>query len=162
MELKNIINKLSNKHKGTFVRVGWSSNIESAAARKSGVQVVKETDATVRWGVRYDNLKRVKEIKALEGKVEETKQRKLWYKHLDDTPYIVENLNDADKKYLQLFTINNRRSIKTKYFVNGNEITKKELANSGYVNASNLESKGECLVMNIPINNIRFIGKEVK
>ena len=52
MELNKIINSLNKQHKGTFVRIGWKSNIESAKARNAGIEVVKLTDATVRWGVR--------------------------------------------------------------------------------------------------------------
>lgn len=162
MKLSNVINALNNRQKGTYVKVGWKSNIESAKARKMGIEVVKETDATVRWGVNYSNLKKVKELKATQS--EETQNvtiRKPWYRHLEATPHIIEHLNDSTKQYLQLFTINKKGYMKTKYYINGELKTKQEVVDSGYVNASEFAPKEECLIMNIPISNIRFIGQEV-
>lgn len=160
MELNNIINKLSKQHKGTFVRIGWKSNIESAKARNAGVSVVKETDATVRWGVKYDNLKRVKEIKAEKAAAgEQPKEVRPWYKHLEQNPYIIQHLLDKSKTYLQLYTVHNKKSMKTKYYINGKEMTKQQVIDSGYVNASEWAPKQECLIMNIPTANIRYIGK---
>lgn len=160
MELNNIINKLSKQHKGTFVRVGWKSNIESAKARNAGVSVIKETDATVRWGVRYDNLKRVREIKAEKAAAgEQPREVKPWYRHLEQNPYIVQHLSDENKTYLQLYTVRNKKLMKTKYYINGVEMTKQQVIDSGYVNASEWSPKQECLIMNIPTANIRYIGK---
>ena len=51
--------------------------------------------------------------------------------------------------------------MKTKYYINGELKTKQEVIDSGYVNASEFAPKEECLIMNIPIANIRFIGQEV-
>lgn len=161
MKLSNVINALSNKQKGTYVKVGWKSNIESAKARKLGVEVIKETDATVRWGVSYANLKRVKQIKSEQPENDSSTQRKPWYRHLEATPHIIEHLNDPNKQYLQLFTINRKGYIKTRYYINGELKTRQEVVDSGYVNASEFTQKDECLIMNIPISNIRFIGQEV-
>ena len=163
MELKQINEALSKKRKGTFIRVGWKSNIESAAAHRAGVRVTKETDATVRWGVSYEHLRRVKEIRAKEeaaGVVKEA--RKPWFKHVEGTSHIIEHLSDPSKTYIQLFTINKKNSMKARYYINGVEKTKQEVMESGYVNNSEWAPKGECLVMSIPTANIRFIGKEVK
>lgn len=161
MKLSNVINALNNRQKGTYVKVGWKSNIESAKARKMGIEVIKETDATVRWGVNYSNLKKVKEIKAEKGDSVSENIRKPWYRHLEATPHILQNLNDPNKQYLQLFTINRKGYMKTKYYINGELKTKQEVIDSGYVNASEFAPKDECLIMNIPIANIRFIGQEV-
>ena len=161
MELSNVINALSKRQKGTYVKVGWKSNIESTKARNMGIEVVKITKATVRWGVNYSNLKRVKEIRAEKGDGATESTRKPWYRHLEATPHIIQNLNDPKKQYLQLFTINKKGYIKTEYYINGEFKTKQEVIDSGYVNASEFSSKGECLIMNVLISNIRFIGKEV-
>lgn len=160
MELNNIINKLNKQHKGTFVHVGWKSNIESAKARKQGVEVVKETNAVVRWGIRYDNLKRVKALKAekmLSG--EQHKAVTPWYKHMENNSYIIQHLSKP-ATYLQLYTVNNKKNIKSKYYINGVEATKQQVIDSGYVNASEWSPKQECLIMNIPTENILYIGKE--
>ena len=161
MKLEKVIEVLSKKQKGTYVKIGWKSNIESAKARKMGVEVIKETDATVRWGVNYSNLKRIKELKAKQDLETQTNVRKPWYRHLEATPHIIEHLSDSTKQYLQLFTINKKGYMKTKYYINGELKTKQEVIDSGYVNASEFAPKEECLIMNIPISNIRFIGQEV-
>jgi hypothetical protein len=162
MKLEKVIEVLNKKQKGTYVKVGWSTNIESAKARKMGIEVIKETDATVRWGVNYSNLKRVKELKAAKSEeAQTTVVRKPWYRHLEATPHIIEHLNDSTKQYLQLFTINKKGYMKTKYYINGELKTKQEVIDSGYVNASEFAQKEECLIMNILISNIRFIGQEV-
>ena len=80
---------------------------------------------------------------------------------MEATPHILQNLNDPNKQYLQLFTINRKGYMKTKYYINGELKTKQEVIDSGYVNASEFAPKEECLIMNIPIANIRFIGQEV-
>ena len=162
MELNNIINKLSKQHKGTFIRIGWKSNIESAKARNAGISVVKETAAIVRWGIKYDNLARVKAIKAEKAATGETqKATKPWYKHLEKYPYIIQHLSDATKTYLQIYTVHNKKSMKTKYYINGVEATKQQVIDSGYVNASEWAPKQECLIMSIPTTNILYVGKEV-
>lgn len=162
MEVKRINEILSKQHKGTFIRIGWKSNIESAKARNAGITVVKETDATVRWGVSYDHLKRVKALKA-EALALKTTTKTIapWYKHMEGNYHLIQHLSDPSKTYLQLFTINKKNSMKTRYYINGIEKTKQEVIESGYVNNSEWAPKGECLIMNIPTSNIRFIGKEV-
>ena len=161
MKLEKVIEVLNKRQKGTYVKVGWKSNIESAKARKMGIEVVKVTDATVRWGINYSHLKRVKEIKAEKGESTTESTRKPWYRHLEGTPHIIQHLNDPEKQYLQLFTINKKGYIKTEYYINGEHKTKQEVIDSGYVNASEFAPKDECFIVNIPIANIRFIGQEV-
>lgn len=161
MKLEKVIEVLNKRQKGTYVKVGWKSNIESAKARKMGIEVVKVTDATVRWGINYSHLKRVKEMKAEKGEGATESTRKPWYRHLEGTPHIIQHLNDPEKQYLQLFTINKKGYIKTEYYINGEHKTKQEVIDSGYVNASEFAPKDECLIVNIPIANIRFIGQEV-
>lgn len=160
MELNNIINKLSKQHKGAFIRIGWKSNIESAKARNAGISVVKETDATVRWGIKYDNLKRVKALRAEAVALKATtKTVTPWYKHIEGNYHLIQHLSDPSKTYLQLFTINKKNSMKTRYYINGIEKTKQQVIDSGYVNGSEWAPKQECLIMNIPTANIRYIGR---
>lgn len=162
MEIKHINELLTKQHKGTFIRIGWKSNIESAKARNAGISVIKETDATVRWGVKYDNLKRVKALRAEALTLKATtKTMTPWYKHIEGSYHLIQHLSDPSKTYLQLFTINKKNSMKARYYINGVEKTKQEVIDSGYVNNSEWAPKSECLIMNIPTTNIRFIGKEV-
>lgn len=161
MEVKRINEILNNKQKGTFIRIGWRSNIESAAARKSGVRVVKQTDTTVRWGIKYDNLKRVKALKAEALALKATtKEYTPWCKHVEGFSHLVESIREPGKTYIQLFPIGKKGVTKTRYYINGVEKTKQEVIDSGYVNNSEWIPKGDCLIMNIPTANIRFIGKE--
>ena len=157
MLLSDVIGKLSKKQKGTFLKVTWESGIESAASRKRGITVTKQTTATVRWGVSFSKLSKVIQKEA----TRETPKKETtpWYKHKDGTPYILENLKDSTKTYLQLFPLQRKGFMKTKYFINGVEATKKQVEESGLVNNSKLtHSQDEVLVMTIPTENIKSIG----
>lgn len=158
-EIKNILNA---KHKGTFVRVGWQKDVQSKSAEKAGIKVTKVTITTARWGVKYDNLQKVKLAKE-EAKLfgSETKREYTpWYKHSADASYILEKLSDVSQTYLQLFTVK-KNNTKVKYYINGVEKTKQEVIDSGYVNNSEFNKSQECLVFTIPTQNINFIGKEI-
>ena len=159
MELTNVINALTNQRKGTFVKIGWTSEIGNAKARKDGVSITKQTDAITRWGISYENLKSVKELKAqrsAEGNP--VKETTPWFVHLKETPFIIQHVKDKAKTYVQLYPIKNRHLIKTKYFINDKETTKQAILDAGWVNASEF-NKSETLIMNIPTANIRYIGK---
>ena len=157
MEVKTINEILSKRHKGTYINIKWTSNIESAAARKSGVSVIKINEATVRWGIKYGNIKSVKEAQA---SPQNPTPAKPWYKRIDDHPYLIQHLSDPSKIYLQLFTSQRESKMRTRYYINGIEATRQEIVNSGYVNKSSLETNSSCLIMNIPISNILSIGKK--
>ena len=58
MLLNDVVNTLARRQKGSFTKVCWRKNIESAAARKMGVVVEKETTTVVRFGVEYSHTKR--------------------------------------------------------------------------------------------------------
>ena len=158
MNLKEIINKLNNYKKGTFIRIGWKSEIESKAAEKIGIKVIKESEATVRLGVTYSHLKKIKEsISAKENK--EGESRAPWFKRSSLFGLLIEHKNDNSKQYLQMFPIGRNGNPKVYYFVNGQPIMKEQLQQTGYCNNSVFTPKGEVTVFNIPIENIRFIGK---
>jgi hypothetical protein len=160
MELNKIIETLNAKQKGTFIRIGYESRIESAKARSQGIMVTKKTITTVRWGCKYDNLKKVKEMHKLSPE-SNTQKRAPWFKHINNAPYLIEHISDSNKKYLQLFTLARKNLTKTEYYINGQKCDKQTVVNSGYVNPSAISSDDEKLIMHIPINNIQFIGKEV-
>ena len=156
MKLVNVQEALKGYKKGTFQRVGWKSNIESAAARKKGVSVVKEAEATVRLGISYSNIQAVKVTREENG---EFKPHIVWFKHSEDLPFIIEHLQDSDKKYLQLFTVNNNSNPRAYYYINGVLTPKQEVINSGYCNDSTFAQKAPTQTFNIPIENLRFIGE---
>lgn len=155
MKLENIKKALETYQKGSFKRIGWESRIESAKARKMGIEVLKISEATVRIGISYSNIHAVKVMReTAEG---EKKPYTVWFKHLEDFPVVIEHLQDESKKYLQVFTVNKGAAPKVRYFVNDCEISREHLEELGYCNPSAF-NKSETLTFNIPIENIRFIG----
>lgn len=158
MTFESVLTKLSNYNNGSFIRCGWQSDLSNARARKEGVVVTKQSEATVRLGIKYSNIKAVKLARATNPESEE-KPRKIWFRHLEDVPAIIEHLEHTEKKYLCMYPISKGGNPKVKYFLNGEEVTKEFLMNSGYVNASEW-NKNETNIFSIPLENIRFIGKE--
>lgn len=155
MKLTNVTIALKNYRKGSFQRVGWRSNIESAAARKKGITVVKEAEATVRLGISYSNIKVVKLMREERG----AKPHAVWFKHSEDLPFIIEHLGDSKKKYLQLFVVNKNSNPRAWYYVNGVLTPKIDVMNSGYCNDSTFAEKAPTQTFNIAIENLRFIGE---
>lgn len=158
MTFENVVTKLQNYNPGVFVRCGWQSNIGNARSRKEGVVITKESEATVRLGINYSNIKAVKQARA-EQTEENTKPRKIWFRHLEDAPAIIQHLEDENKKYLCMYPISKGGYPKVKYFLNGKEISKEALMLTGYVNPSEW-NKSETNMFSIPLENLRFIGKE--
>lgn len=160
MKLENIKTALETYRNGRFVRCGWiKPNLESAKARKMGIEVTKISEATVRIGINYSNIHAVQVMR--ENAEGEKKPHTIWFKHLEDFPVIVEHLQDESKKYLQVFTVNKKSAPKVKYVVTDNEgtreVTREQLEKLGYCNPSAFQ-KSETLTFNIPIENLRFIG----
>ena len=155
MQLENIKKALEAYRNGQFIRCGWQSRIESAKARKSGIEVVKISEATVRIGINYGNIHAVQVMR--ENAEGEKKPYTVWFRHLEDFPVVIEHLQDADKKYLQVFTVNRGAAPKVRYLVNGKEVSREHLEELGYCNPSAF-SKSETLTFNIPIENLRFVG----
>lgn len=155
MKLENIKTALENYQNGQFIRVGWQSRIESAKARKMGIEVVKMSEATVRLGIKYGNIHAVQVMR--ENETGEKKSHTVWFRHLEDFPVIIEHLQDEAKKYLQIFTVNKNSSPKVRYFVNDCEVSREHLEELGYCNPSEFK-KNETLTFNVPIENLRFIG----
>ena len=57
MELNEVVNTLNNLKKGAFTRIVYqSSPTLTAAAKKSGIEIVKHTQKVVRFGVSYHNI----------------------------------------------------------------------------------------------------------
>lgn len=157
MLLNDVVNTLAKRQKGSFTKVCWKKNIESAAARKMGIVVEKETTTVVRFGVEYSHTKRAR-LKEIERAGEPKRETTPWYKHHEETPYILINLKDPNKTYIQLFPVQKKGLTKVKYYINGVEKTKKEVQESGYVNQSTFKDTEELLVMSIATENIQFIG----
>ena len=157
MLLNEVITAIEKRQKGSFTRICWRKNIESANARKLGMLVEKETTMTVRVGIVYERTKRAK-LKEAE-RTTPKQERAPWYKHREGTPYILESLKDPSKTYIQLYPVPKKNLVKVKYYINGIEKTKAEVQNSGYVNASTFNGKDEeLIVMSVATDNIISIA----
>lgn len=163
MELNKIKEFLSTYKKGSFVKIQYKSNIENASAKKQNISVEKYTNGSVRIGISYENIKKVKEQKAqaiANGFIPSEDKKETWFEHLGDQPMLVQNKTNPEKKYLQVFTSPNRG--KVQYKLNGNLFDggKEKLLSLGVVNPSKFDNKGkdELVVFNLPIENIISLG----
>lgn len=155
MNIIEAITKLGNYKKGSFIRIGWKSEIGSKASEKLGIKVTKESEATVRLGVNYSHLKKVQEKVSLK----EGNERIPWFQRSGIFNLFIEHKKDINKQYLQVFPIGRNGNPRVHYFVNGVPITKEKLQKTGYCNESTFAPKEDKIVFNIPVENIRFIGK---
>lgn len=155
MTEQKVYEALKGYQKGSFIRLGWESQLGSSAAKKAGYDIRKVTEATGRIGIHYNNIASVKARK--EEQSSEEKSYTVWFKHVEGHPEIIEHLKDASKRYLQIFGASYAYP-KVKYFVNGVEITKEELEATGLCTKSDLMLSSRSEVYNIPIENLIFIG----
>ena len=160
MTISEITTLLNSKRKGTFLRIGWKSdNIASAKAQKLGIVVEKYVEVTARWGIKYENTKKAKAKEA--ARTEEKKKWTPWYHHIDKTPYLIKH-NTKEETYIQLYPLDRKNLMKVKYYINGTEKTKDEVRDSGYVNASTLDSKtDDTNMITVKLKNIEFIGRRI-
>ena len=70
MNEKDIIKALSEIKNGTFVRVGYRTELPVRAEfKKQGISIIKVTETTLRTGVNYSNIKTVIERRSAEDYV---------------------------------------------------------------------------------------------
>lgn len=158
MTEQKIRNALSNYKSGRLIRCGWQSDIGNARSRKEGVVITKQSEATVRLGINYSNIKAVKLARAEKGE-EVVSTKRVWFRHVEDVPAIVQHLDNAEKKYLCMYPISKGGNPRVKYFLNGKEISREALQATGYVNPSEW-NKTATNMFTIPLENINFIGRE--
>lgn len=159
MELSLLQNKLNGYKKGTFVKVVWEKEISSAKAKKSNVKVMKRCEGIVRAGVTYANIGLVKEILANKAQNEITDSRPSWFEHIGNG--IVQHKTNTEKKYLQLFFVNNKK-IKSKISVEGVDTTNaNELYELGLITKADLPKQNDepLVTMTISVENIVSFGK---
>lgn len=161
MTEQSVYEALKGYQKGTYVRIGWESQLGSAAAKKAGLLIRKVTETTGRIGIHYQNIASV-QVRKAEQEQQNMKPYTVWFKHVEGHPEIIEHLKDATKRYLQIFAVKPFAYPKIKYFLNGIEISKQDLENTGYCTKSDLTSNSDSEVFNIPIGNLLFIGGNKK
>ena len=160
MKEQNVYEALKDYQKGSYVRLEWFSALGSAAAKKAGHDIRKVTSTTSRIGIHYGNIASVKARKAEEAlhPEEEKKTYTVWFKHVEGHPEIIEHLKDASKRYLQIFAVKPYGYPKTKYYLNGKEISKQELEATGLCTKSDLAPSSGSEMFNIPLENLISIG----
>lgn len=157
MNINMIIAKLANKNKGSFFKCEWIGDLPvKTAYKKQGIVAHKETHATVRYGIRYANMKSVQQ-KVVEGKnLTHELSWGLWVPGKEGI--LIQHTNKVGETnlYLRLYTTPNKA--KVQYYVNGKPISKDELIKLGYVQDSYWKKNNEnidCFTVNV--TNIKEI-----
>jgi hypothetical protein len=129
MNTNLLLMKLAKKNKGSYFKMSWCSDVSmSADAKKQGLQAVKIVESTVRYGLRYSNIKSVKErrlMKAFEngGIKDEGEGQLKWGQWKAKYEGIL--VEHKEKDYFRFYTSPNKPNVK--FILNGVEITKQEL-----------------------------------
>lgn len=141
--------RLMTIRKGAYVKATWQS-FPAMSAKGKGHNVRKVSQGLVRVGVDYSNIKE-NEGKENNGLPETEK----WLAF----PYLIQNVVTGKKKVR--LTVSKSATAKTevKYYLDGNEITKEKLRETGFVRPSALDHKTtDLLVFNVLLENLLDIG----
>lgn len=131
MNYLDLTKAFSNKRKGQIIRLQWKSEPKlSAMAKKLGYQVEKITESTVRFGVKYDNIKAVQQRKEATGFIRNADYKPWWNWKV---PNIIKEHSSKGTLYLTLATLPKNSNSRVKYFVNGAEVSKEALINMNIV-----------------------------
>ena len=148
MTYKDIMNTITTTGKGTFHRMTWSKELKTLAKYKDAFKVEKESTATVRFGVQYDNMKSV-QGKRESGELPQENAGLPWGEW-KEYPYTISHKGN---EYLRA-SITPTTKIKTVYKLNGKEVDKTEIEK--LVRAESKGSKPDVLTVNIEnIKNIK-------
>lgn len=154
MNLNAIINKLYEKKNGSFFKVRYSSDLPlTAEAKRNGITAYKISEATVRKGVKYVNMKSVQA--KVEAGYQLTHQLPWGNWHPDYEGLVIQH---KDVDYIRFATSPNKN--KSIYILNGEAVSYETLKNSGYIQKSWLvkaESGEKAEVLTIKADNIMHI-----
>lgn len=144
MKANEIMEQIRKAGKGQFAGMTWQKDLPT----RKGVQhkVSKVSQAVVRFGVEYENLKSTKEGRE-DGTLPEQNTGLPWGQW-KQYPYIIENKGN---EYLRC-TLGANNKIKTSYFIDGNPATKEEVQVICLKSA--FSSGAPQSVMNINVENI--------
>lgn len=153
MEYEKVKQELAKRHKGTLLSIEYKSiPTLTAQAKKSGTKLEKYTKTVARFGVNYSNIKAVKEQRELDKQNGIVRQQKtIWWNLIDNNT--IKEHKESGKKYLTLTTSKIAKP-KVKYVLNGKEITKEQLQQSGLVVNSYFAEKEQLQQYDIAIDNI--------
>ena len=148
MNLETVKEKIINAKKGVFQNLKWQKELQLYKKyQNEDIKIIKISEGTIRFGIEYDNIKAVQN-KRENGELPQDNQGLNgveWILY----PYILKGKNSIQ---LRVNTIKNC-PIKSKYFMNGVEITKEQAQE--YCTASNFGTHTNDLeVFNVKIDNI--------
>lgn len=130
MNTTAIIEALNKKQNGSFFKVRLVSPVSlNAAAKRSGVVAYKITEMTVRKGIDY------KAQKSVQAKVDAGKilvHDLPWGTWMKGQEGLI--IDHKGSQYVRLYSSPNKSTVK--YFLNGVEVTRDELKDSGHVLSS--------------------------
>ena len=150
-ELQELILKLP---KGSFQKMKWGRELKLYKKYEGqDIKITKVSEGNIRFGINYDNIKAVKE-KRENGELPQENQGLNGLEWVY-APYILRNPKNG-REYIRVSTIKDN-PIKTRYFLNGEEITKEQAKE--YCTASNFGSGNPLEVFNVGIENIIQVGK---
>lgn len=150
MNTNYAISRITSKGKGQFFKMSYISDLPmTAAAKREGIIALKSTTGTFRWGIRYENIKSVKEKDHEIIKAGMSPEHKLsWGQWNPKYPGLI--IDHKDKQYMRLYMSPNKS--KSTYYLNGRPISKEELIELGVVQKSYWnkgDTKQECMTINI-------------
>lgn len=121
MTYEKIIEALKNIHPGSFVRIGYNTELPlKSSFSKQGCKIIRISESTVRTGINYRNIQSVIEEKA--GQLEAPRSyRKVITSVIKNKIY--KNL-DTDQMYLRVYPTRKGTNKVSTYFVttsNGNK-----------------------------------------
>ncbi len=132
MNTNLLLMKLAKKNKGQYFKMAWCSDVSmSAEAKRQGLQAVKIVESTVRYGINRSNIKTVKErmlLKAFENggiSNDDEKHPLKWGQWKAKHEGVL--VEHKEKDYFRFYTSPNKP--KSKYLLNGVEISKEDLKN---------------------------------
>lgn len=152
MRMYEINEVMKKTQKGSYIRVGYTTNVSSvkAEAKRQGIVVEKKTEKTVRLGCDYHNMKAT-----IEAKENGRGTREMYEAPIIDN-VLYENKKNG-KLYLRVGTVPNDNA-NVVYLINGKEASLeevKEVVNPSYFNNN---KKGKPEVQNITLDNVYKLG----
>lgn len=156
MQVEEIIQKAKETKRGTFIRIVYETILPvTAAARKLGYVVTKRTEKVVRLGVNYGHI-----AKVIEQEAASTGDKRVvtpWYHWVEKD--LIAKHNTKDDYYISFATVNKGSHSRSSYFINGQEASFTEVADSNTVIPSYFKSSGEApVVQKVNVNNIIELG----
>ena len=150
-DFQQILKNMRDKH-GSYIKMGWASDVSTEKAKRCGITIYKCVSTTVRLGINYSHTAYAMRAAASQG---DSAPRKPWYHHTA-YKYVVEH-NETGKQYVQAYCSPNKP--KVTYVIDGKPCSYDTLRELGWVKKQNQAS--ELCLMTIPIENIDELGRYI-